>query len=83
MENPETINPNKDVHLSEEKDALRASFPQLLLQADKVRFALYQINAKQCVLDSVESKHISSAFSELTDVCKHLALLTSTVYDYE
>lgn len=67
----------------EELDALRASFPQLLMNLDKVRFAVTQISNKQQVLDITLQEKLDSLVKSLDVSCSTLSLLTASVYNYE
>lgn len=67
----------------EEMDALRASFPQLLMNLDKVRFAVTQIADKQQVLDVTLQEKLDSLVKILDASCSTLSLLTVSVFNHE
>ena len=67
----------------EEMDALKASFPQLLVNLDKVRFAVTQIAEKQQVLDIALQENLDSLVKNLDASCSILSSLTESVYNYE
>lgn len=67
----------------EELNALKASFPQLLSQLDKVCYAVVQIRDKQQVLDVSVVEHLDTLVDTLHASCATLALLTSSVFNHE
>lgn len=73
----------KNIKSVEEIDALKASFPQLLSQLDKVCYAVTQIRDKQQVLDAPMKDKLESLVMSLHDSCATLALLNFELYDHE
>ena len=67
----------------EEMNALKASFPQLLVNLDKVRFAVTQIAEKQQVLDITSQEKLDSLVKILDASCRILSQLTESVFNYE
>lgn len=67
----------------EEINALKASFPQLLSQLDKVCYAVNQISDKQQVLDAPMKEKLESLKISLHESCATLALLNFALYHHE
>lgn len=73
----------KNINNVEEIDALKASFPQLLSQLDKVSYAVTQIRDKQQVLDAPMKEQLELLVKSLHTSCATLALLNFSLYDHE
>lgn len=81
MENPETFNPNKDVQIAEERDALRSALPQLVQSIDKCRFTVNAINVRSKFLSNFESAQLETINARLYEVLQSLTQLNCNLYE--
>lgn len=81
MENPETISPNKDVQIAEERDALRSAIPQLVQSIDKCRFTVNTIYVRSKFLSNFESAQLETINARIYEVLQSLTQFNCNLYE--
>lgn len=81
METPENVQPNKDVQIAEERDALRSAIPQLVQSIDKCRFTVNTINVRSKFLSNFESVQLETINARLYEVLQSLTQLNCNLYE--
>lgn len=81
MESPENVQPNKDVQIAEERDALRSAIPQLVQSIDKCRFTVNTINVRSKFLSNFESAQLETINARLIEVLQSLTQLNCNLYE--